>query len=52
MDTDFWSFVKALWHDKPSMIILFVGGVIIFLLLVIDTYRHRKQRKERHRIKH
>ncbi len=52
MHLDFTSFVTSLWHDRPSMIILFVGGVIVFLLVVIDTHRHRKKLKRRHRSKH
>ncbi len=51
MDLDFTNFVTSMWHDKPSMIILFIGGVIVFLLVVIDTHRHRKKLKRRHRIK-
>ncbi len=52
MNLDFSEFVRMLWQNKPSLIILFVGGVILFVLLVIDTHRHRKKQKERHRIKH
>jgi hypothetical protein len=47
----FQEFVRDLWQNKPYLIVLFVGGLIIFVLLVIDTYRHRCHRKERHRIK-
>jgi hypothetical protein len=46
----FQEFLRDLWRDSPSLVILFGGGAILFALLVIDTYRHRKQRKDRHRI--
>ena len=46
----FLDFVRELWLEKPRVIFLFVGGLIIFVLLVVDTFLHRKKRKERHRI--
>jgi cell division protein FtsL len=46
----FQEFIRDLWQNKPNMIILLIGGVFIFVLLVIDTHLHRKKRKERHRI--
>jgi hypothetical protein len=46
----FQEFLRDLWRDSPSLVILFGGGAILFALLVIDTYRHRKKRKDRHRI--
>jgi hypothetical protein len=52
MSSDFSNFVKDLWHYKPVIIILGAGGLIIFVLLVIDTYRHRKKQKNRHTKKH
>ena len=52
MNADFPSFVFRLWQDQPGMIILSVVGVIIFLLVVIDTHRHRKKLKRRHRNRH
>jgi hypothetical protein len=48
----FQEFVRDLWQNRPNLIILFVGGTVVFILLVIDTFLHRKRRKERHRIKH
>jgi len=52
MDSDFSSFVSNVWRYKPFIIILFAVGLIIFVLLVIDTHRHRKKQKERHPKKH
>jgi Na+/H+ antiporter NhaD/arsenite permease-like protein len=51
MKPDFSDFVGEMWWYQPIVIILVVAGFIVFVLLVVDTYRHRKKRKERHRIK-
>ncbi len=48
----FHDFIKEVWQRSPGLIVLFVGGFIVFTLLVIDTFRHRKHRKQRHRVKH
>ena len=47
----FMDFIRDLWQEKPQVIVLFIAGLIIFVLLVIDTFRHRKRRKERQNIK-
>ena len=52
MSPDISDFVSDLWHDKPIVIILAVAGLIVFALLVIDTYRHRKKLKGRQPKKH
>ncbi len=52
MNSGFTSYVTNLWREKPNIIVLFVAGLIIFLLLVIDTHLHRKKLKQRHRINH
>ena len=52
MDSDFSNFVSEVWRYKPLVIILFAAGLIVFTLLVIDTYRHRKKQKRRHLKKH
>lgn len=52
MGQDVSDFVSNVWRYKPSITILAVGGLIIFALLVIDTYRHRKKMKGRHPRKH
>src|SRR6476659_7058614 len=43
MQLDFHSFVSMLWQQKPSIIILFVAGLIVFMLLVIDAGLLKKQ---------
>jgi predicted MFS family arabinose efflux permease len=46
-------FIGDIWQYKPVIIVLVVGGLIIFCLLVIDTHRHRKNlHKKRPRDKH
>ncbi|HEU5396900.1 MAG TPA: hypothetical protein VFV81_07020 [Verrucomicrobiae bacterium] len=52
MNADFANFFRDLWDSKPGIVVLLVGGAILFLLLVIDTFRHRRKLKERHRLKH
>jgi len=53
MDSDFSQFISDLWRYKPIIIVLLVGGFILFVLSVIDTHRHRKKiHKKRHRTRH
>jgi len=51
MNPDYSDFVGEIWRYQPIVIILVVAGFIVFVLLVVDTYRQRKKRKDRHRIK-
>jgi hypothetical protein len=49
MDANLTQFIKDLWQYKPVIIVLLVGGFLIFVLSVIDTHRHRKKvSKKRH----
>jgi len=50
--SDFRAFVSMLWQFRPVLIVLVCGGVVIFLLVVIDTHRHRKKQKGRHKRLH
>ena len=43
MESDLSQFINEVWRYKPILIILLVGGFIIFVLSVIDTHRHRKK---------
>jgi hypothetical protein len=53
MDPDLSKLIGDIWQYKPVIIVLVVGGLIIFVLSVIDTHRHRKKiHKKRHRTKH
>lgn len=51
MNSDFSDFVGKAWRYQPIVVILVVAGFLVFVLLVIDTYRHRRKRKDRHRSK-
>jgi hypothetical protein len=46
--SDFCALVSELWQHRPILIVLVVGGFIVFVLVVIDAYRHRKRQKGRH----
>jgi len=48
MYDDLTSFMQEIWQHQPMIIVLLIGGTIVFSLLVIDTYRHRKKQKRRH----
>jgi len=52
MNSDSSSFASEIWRDKPVIIALAIGGMILFILLVIDTYLHRKKWKDRHKRLH
>jgi hypothetical protein len=52
MIPDFSQFVRDVWDQQPSLIILFVLACVILCLLIVDTHHLRKHRKERHRIRH
>lgn len=53
MDSDTSTFIGQIWQYKPIIIVLAVGCLIIFLLSVIDTHRHRKKNhKKRRRTRH
>lgn len=42
--------LEQLWENKPRAVVLLIVGLVIFVLLVVDTWRHRQRHK--HRIKH
>jgi hypothetical protein len=46
MAGDFTDFLTEVWQHQPIIIVLVVGGFILFVLVVIDTHRHRKKRKK------
>ena len=50
MSDDVYQFVSNLWEHKPVVVILFLGGFALFMLSIINTFRHRRQLKKRHRI--
>jgi hypothetical protein len=52
MNPDTSDFMQTLWQYKPIIIVLLVGGLIVFVLLVVDTHRHRNKQKKRHKRLH
>src|SRR3954466_2798580 len=50
MYLDFFSFVSELCREKPSVVILFVAGLVVFFLLVIDAHQHSRRRGFRCRV--
>jgi hypothetical protein len=50
--SDFRALLSLLWQYQPVLIVLASGGVIIFILSVIDTHRHRKRLKDKHKRLH
>jgi hypothetical protein len=46
---DFDDLVSTVWRYKPILVLLVAGGFIVFVLVVIDTHRHRKKQKGRHK---
>jgi uncharacterized membrane protein YsdA (DUF1294 family) len=52
MSSDLSDFISEVWRSKPIIVILAVVNFIIFVLLVIDTHRHRKKQKGRQPKKH
>jgi hypothetical protein len=50
MSEDSYEFIKNIWQHSPVILVLFVGGFAIFLLLVVNTWRHRRHRKRTRRV--
>jgi hypothetical protein len=49
---DFFAFMSEIWQHQPLIIVLLIGGLILSVLLFIDTHRHRKKDKDRHKPLH
>jgi hypothetical protein len=52
VDPDASNFMQAIWQYEPIVIVLSIGGLILLVLLVIDTHRHRNKQKKRHKRLH
>jgi len=37
--------LQLLWENKPGAVILLLLGSVIFVLLVVDTWRHKRRSK-------
>ena len=49
MITDFLEFMAQIWREQPSLIVFLVLGFVVFLCLVVDSYRFHRQRNIRQR---
>ena len=36
---------RLLWEKKPGAMVLTVLGLVVFLFLVVDAWRHKRRRK-------
>ena len=52
MNPEYSKFISDVWHARPTLVVLLVTGLIVFVLCVIDTHFHRKKIKKRHQPKH
>ena len=41
-----------LWEYKPGLVVLLLLGFVVFVFLVVDTWRHRRHRKRLHAPRH
>ena len=39
---------KQLWENKPGAVVLLFLGIVVFVFLVIDTWRHKHRGKKPH----
>ncbi len=37
---------RMLWENKPGAVVLLILGFVVFLFVVIDTWRHKRHRKK------
>jgi hypothetical protein len=48
---DFYELTRScqqLWENRPGAVILLLVGLVVFIFLVIDTWRHKRRRKKPH----
>ena len=39
--------LQDLWESKPSMVLLLSVGFLVFVFLVVDTWRQKRRRRAR-----
>jgi hypothetical protein len=39
--------LHLLWERKPAALVLMALGLVVFLFLVVDAWRHKRRRKRR-----
>jgi hypothetical protein len=49
---DFYEISKSfqqVWENRPGLLVLLILGFVVFVFLVIDTWRHKKRHDKPHR---
>jgi hypothetical protein len=41
---------QLLWEDKLAAMVLLIPGVVIFVFLLVDTWRHGRHRKRNEKL--
>jgi len=39
--------LQQLWENKPGAVVLLLVGFVVFVFLVVDTWRHRHRNRRR-----
>jgi hypothetical protein len=48
MDSGMMNGIKQIWENKPGVLVLLALGFIVFIVVVLDARRHRKNTKGKH----
>jgi hypothetical protein len=40
--------VKQIWENRPGVVVLLGIGFLVFVVIVIDAWRHRRKDKGKH----
>jgi len=38
--------LQQLWENKPGAVVLLILGFVVFVFLVVDTWRHRQKHRK------
>ncbi|HVV00462.1 MAG TPA: hypothetical protein VHH88_03810 [Verrucomicrobiae bacterium] len=44
---ELWRNLQQLWDNKPGALVLLILGFVVFVFLVVDTWRHRRKHRRR-----
>ena len=44
--------IRQIWENKPGVLLLMALGFLVFVFIVVDTWRHRQRHKSKHPRKH
>jgi hypothetical protein len=45
---DFGSSFQQMWENKPGVIVLLALGFVVFIFVVVDTWRHKRRHRRPH----